>query len=91
MRTFPTTFDWIKTKTGLPIQPILKPDKWVSDGLQNELREWFWPPQFYQTDLGVRFNYVNYNQVPRYNPPPYPNPVLIHAPTGSGKNYFVVN
>lgn len=58
MRTFPTTFDWIKTKTGLPIQPILKPDKWVSDGLQNELREWFWPPQFYQTDLGVRFNYV---------------------------------
>lgn len=91
MRTYPTTFDWIKTKTGLPIYPILKPDRWVSDGLKDELREWCWPPQFYQADLGTRFNYANYNQVARYSLPECPWPVFIHAPTGSGKNYFVVN
>ena len=70
---------------------------WVSEGMESEIKDWFPTPVSLPKSLSTRFQMVMAMQGKGAPPPPEPRPlppsppVLIHAPTGSGKNWFVMN
>lgn len=83
------TFNRIKAKVGLGIEcTVINDFQNVSDGLEGEVGLWLGSPN---KSIGMTERYMRLNEE-QYSP--YPSrlwPVIIQAPTGSGKNYFVIN
>lgn len=81
-------FDMIKQGYGLRIQEMpLKTQRWVSEGLRDELEDWYIGKK--TGNFGPIFERINADMQGRFHVHRWP--VLIQPPTGTGKNYFIIN
>lgn len=68
-------YDAITQNLRLPYETIECSEKWVAESLADKVNEWV----------------PNLNVYLGRNVPKYPEPILIHAPTGTGKTTFVID